>query len=651
MIVLGLGSGLSSFFFGYYDSTAWVWIGLAVLVVALAGVLGRPPRLTLPIGLAVGGLAGLGLWTLISSQWAETTDAAVVNGNRLIVLAAVLGVAVTLVTSEFRAAVLLSAIAVGALAVAASILVRLLGHDPITLLDGGRLTAPLDYPNGQGCALALGLWPCVALAEDRRAPLAGAGAAATTLLACLIVLTQSRSTAAGLLIACLITVAVVPRRIRRTFLLLLVVAVVVVSWHTLLGLYHAASANQSVLAPAHDAARVAILTALGMGVFWTVVVSIESKLSARSTVASRRLQILGTGALLALVVAGGAVIAVKAGSIGHQVHVQYESFVNSRENVGSPSAALGRLASGGGSRYALWREAWKAFLRHPIIGLGGGGWEPDWYARRAIAADVHQPHSFELQALSETGIIGGIAVLLFIAGAGIGAWRMRRAAAESQLSRGCMVAALGGATCWLVQTSVDWIHLLPGVTAAGLAMIAVLVRDRRPLAARGPAPDRSRADPGTRRLLGRDAAAVVPTAVIALLVVLASASLARQGLSDRYRADGQTALAANNPASALSDANKSLRIDPDAIRTYYLRATALARFNLPIAAEATMHEALRREPRNWVTWALLGDLEVRAQHLRLASAAYEQAFKLNPLDTTLRAAARNPRVAAQAASG
>jgi hypothetical protein len=56
---------------------------------------------------------------------------------------------------------------------------------------------------------------------------------------------------------------------------------------------------------------------------------------------------------------------------------------------------------------------------------------------------------------------------------------MRREAASSSLSRALLVAGLGAFVAWLVQTSVDWMQLLPGLTAIALASIAVLVRPRR----------------------------------------------------------------------------------------------------------------------------------------------------------------------------
>ena len=134
--LLGLGAGVSPFFFGYYDATVWVPIGLGVVVVATAAALAWPPRLGTPARLALGGLAALAAWTLLSGAWAESADSATIDGNRLLVLAAVLGVAIVLVRSDRRSVLLLSGIGLGTLAVAASVMVRMF-DEPGTIFSPG----------------------------------------------------------------------------------------------------------------------------------------------------------------------------------------------------------------------------------------------------------------------------------------------------------------------------------------------------------------------------------------------------------------------------------------------------------------------------------------------------------------------------------
>ena len=98
--------------------------------------------------------------------------------------------------------------------------------------------------------------------------------------------------------------------------------------------------------------------------------------------------------------------------------------------------------------------------------------------------------------------------------------------------------------------------------------------------------------------------------------------------------DARAALT-DDPATALREADRALRIDPELIGAYYAKAAALARFDEADAAKAALREAARREPRNFVTWALLGDLAVRTGDFDEARGLYRRALALNPRDPSL----------------
>src|SRR4051794_36211617 len=70
--VLGFGGSISVFLKAYYDLDVWGWIGLGLLVVAIALLVGwrRPRGVAFP--LAIGGLVALWLWSLLSSVWADS---------------------------------------------------------------------------------------------------------------------------------------------------------------------------------------------------------------------------------------------------------------------------------------------------------------------------------------------------------------------------------------------------------------------------------------------------------------------------------------------------------------------------------------------------------------------------------------------------
>lgn len=213
---------------------------------------------------------------------------------------------------------------------------------------------------------------------------------------------------------------------------------------------------------------------------------------------------------------------------------------------------------------------------------------------------------------------------------------MRPAAARSPLSRALMVAGVGAVVAWLAQTSVDWMHLLPGLTAIAIAAVAVLVRSRSPQ----PTSAASGYSRFGKAFASRPALALGAPAVLVTLVV-AGASLSRQGLAEIYRSRAHHELDAH-PAAAITDANRSLDIDSDDVETYYAKAAALARFDQAASTQAVLRQALEHEPNNFVTWALLGDLAVRERRMGVAKRNYMRAHELNPRDVTLRALATNP---------
>jgi predicted Zn-dependent protease len=129
---------------------------------------------------------------------------------------------------------------------------------------------------------------------------------------------------------------------------------------------------------------------------------------------------------------------------------------------------------------------------------------------------------------------------------------------------------------------------------------------------------------------------------VVLVLVAAEASLSRQGLGDLYRLRAQRDID-TKPAVALREANRSLSFDADAVTSYYVKAAALARFDQALAARDALIAALRREPSNFVTWTLLGDIAVRRGRFGAAKTDYSRAHALNPRDPSLTALAADPR--------
>ncbi len=642
VVLLGVFVAISPFFGGFYDEGKWLPIGLVLLTVTTAAAIARPPRLTLPALLCLGGLTGLAVLSLVSSAWAPSIVQATTEGNRVFVLAGILATALVLVRTDLLGAWLAGALAAGIGAVAVYVLVDLFGSSPNHLFVEGRLNLPLGYINAEATVFIMGFWLCFSVVERRAAWLAGAGAGTATLMACLALLTQSRGAVLAMVGSIVVVVALVPgNRLRRVFALLACAVGVAAAGGPLTGVYDAGTTIGSVPADVgHRAALATVIVSIGVGLGWAGamialrrVAELRPELPAR--LARAGVAVIAVGALL---VAGVAV--ASAGRIEDKVSTQWTAFTSNGADVGSAqaSATTDRLVSGSGARYDYWRVAVDAFAEKPLLGVGAGNYDRPYYEKRTTTEDVHQPHSIELQALSELGIVGGGLLACFLAGLGIAAVRMRPAAAASPLTASLMVAGVGVVTTWLVHTSVDWIHLMPGITGIALVMVAVLAMNRRPAEAVVRAPARS-APFGLRPV------ALAGAGLAGLAIVVGAASLSRQGLADVFRNRAEDALAAR-PADAITEANRSLRLDAENPRTYYVKAAALARFNQAEAARQTLLRAASKEPDNFVTWTLLGDLAVRRGRFDEAKRNYERAFALNREDASLKALAADPRTAA-----
>jgi tetratricopeptide (TPR) repeat protein len=385
-----------------------------------------------------------------------------------------------------------------------------------------------------------------------------------------------------------------------------------------------------------DAAVALLLATVAAGAIWALLVALERRASAARLRARRA---VGAGvAVLAL--AGGVAGVASAERIGSFVDHQYTVFVTLGGPQGEPTAS--RLASGAGNRYDYWRVAVDAWRAHPLAGVGAGGYDKPYFAHRVTSEDIRQPHSLPLQVLAELGIAGGLLFAAALALIAAGAWRRIRDGGRAPV----VVAGLGVVTAWFGHTSVDWMHLLPGLTGVALLGAAVLLRP-----ARGESAGAARASIAGAGATARSGRARAASAVlIGLAITVAALSLSRQGLSERYVERAQDALA-GDPARALVEADRALRLDRESIAAYYAKAAALARFGDGDAARAVLLDATRREPRNFVTWALLGDLSVRRGDLRAAQGDYRRAARLNPRDPGLAKLAREPRAGAHRLEG
>ncbi len=625
--VLGLTCGISAAFRGYYDIRVWGVGGVVLLALLLALVVARPGRVGTVGLVALGGLVAFASWSLLSTSWAESADAASVETSRWIVYAALFAVLLILLRSRERLGiVLMAATTVGVLGVAAYLVGIGLFGDGASLFLGARLNDPLGYINGQAGFLMLGCWPLVATAEAARSRLlGGAAVGAAVVLVALAVLTETRAVPLALTLSSLAVVAVVPGRRRRLWVLVFIAAGFALVAGPLLDVYRDHPGKPPSDATVSAAIGATLAVALVCGLLWAAADWFFTGMGRESEGTRRGLAVASTVALV-LIIGGSAVIGVAA--LGNdpvgRVKREYDNFVTLRNS----SDAGTRLLSGGGARYDYWRVSMDQFRAHPIRGVGAGNFPTTWYRERRAIENVRQQHSLELQALADLGVIGAALLAVFLVSVLVGLARRARAATGSRRSHFLAVAGGGTFLVWLVHTSVDWLHLLPGLTGIALCAAAVLVR-------RSGAPRRT--DPNARLSL--------PLVTLCALVLVAGAIVvAGPTLSEFHRQAGQGELA-SDPRAALKQADDALALNDEAVPNYFLKAAAYARLDSYGPARGQLLEAARREPSNFLPWALLGDLAVRRGDLRQARRDYRAAARRNPGDVSLRDLARSPSLA------
>ena len=233
-------------------------------------------------------------------------------------------------------------------------------------------------------------------------------------MACLAMLSQSRGTALAMLGSLIVVVALVPGRTRRVYGLLVVAGAV------------AARRPRPAARLRPLAGRVGIrrrsATPPGARRCWPPIAAGArlgrcsrwrgSWLSPSRAWRSRAAQ----GRIVAARDSGraraGRWPAAPRSRIEHDVRNQWHAFTHLADRrapaPARSAASQSRLLSGGGNRYDYWRIAWRVWREHPLLGVGAGNYARSYYEQRATTEDIEQPHSIELQALSELGLVGAL---------------------------------------------------------------------------------------------------------------------------------------------------------------------------------------------------------------------------------------------------
>jgi O-antigen ligase/polysaccharide polymerase Wzy-like membrane protein len=650
---------------GGYEPSVWAPAGLLVIALGLAvavGVLPAPAGRPLAVWVSIAGLTGFAVWSLGSVVWAGDRAAALEGGGRAALYAAALPL---LLVPWSRAAVraALAVVVGGAVLVGAITLVRAAGSNGASLFVGGRLSDPLGYANATANFWLVAFFPAIGLAVARGLPIAlrslALGAAGLLLSLCL--LSQSRGAVLAFAVTACILVAVHPRRGPVLAGLAAVAAAVGVSSRAVLRVRDARVVGDLARAAGHAAVLSAATGAALVVACAAVLVLQRSALNGRA--ARLTSPVLGDRVAIGLLVAAVAGWLIVAGNPVSWTEARWQSFKSSGYTSveSAPTRFNGSLGS---SRYDFYRVAIDEFLEHPLVGIGADNFQVAYLEHRRSPETPVYPHSLELGIVSQGGLVGAAAFVLFLGGL---VAAVRRSLRRLGAARGPAVAALCGGLVWLIHSSFDWLWAFPGLALPALALLAAAAGGwavegppaetpaagvaldawGRPLPtdaahagapavvepppAEPPAVEPPAVEPGSGgRRAGRSPPArglrigLAGATAAGLAVVFVALGVAShlQGAAD--------AEAARDPAQAREDFGRAADLDPFAAGPLISEAILARRAGALGEAAQDVGRAIDREPDSWFAHFELGLLSAVSGDLRRAGVELARARALNP---------------------
>jgi O-Antigen ligase len=695
-----------------YPLTHWApggLIVLALLATALIAVRPRVGAIPIAVRIAVLCLAAYTALSFFSILWAAVPGDAWEGANRTLLYLLVFALFACWRQRGASAALLLCAwtLALIGLAAFALLHVNAAAHSAArlaALLPEGRLVYPAGYVNANAAQWLMAFWPALLLARARELPAAlrGALAGGAVLLAEIALLSQSRGALYSTPVMLALVFALLPARVRTFAVLAPVAAGIAAAVPAVLRVAErveaaqaastataptahggtvaaahgrtVAAAHGGVAAAAQSAAGAAIhgatlavfAAALAVGLAVAAGAAVERRRGPLPRAAATRVH-RGVGALalvclLAVLAAGWAV----AGNPVTRARHAWDTF-KSPGGYAADSHTGSRLTSGlGSARYDFYRVALDEFAAHPLLGIGADNFAEPYLARGRSAETPHYPHSVELRALTETGLLGALLALAGLAAALVACWQATRRSAD-RLARAVAAAALAGFGYWLVHGSFDWFWefaglgapafallglacalaprrgparssegtaLSPGVEPAGSSGFGVALSPRGP-AARAPARGRARARGG----------ALAFVLAIALLALAAILSLSAPWLG-ALQTQNAARIWVRDPSAAYARLDDAARLNPLSDEPYVLAGSIALRLDELARADRDFALALARTPGDAYAALERGAIASARGQRRAAVVLLARAARLDPRDPLTRQAlalARNGR--------
>lgn len=622
---------------GGYDTDTWSWGGLLFLSFLIATVLAFARRRTLGLSRsAVGALSLFGAyvaWSYLSITWAASPGDAFQGSNRALTYFLLFALMVAIPWTPRVALGTITAYALGIGTLAAVLVFRLgLNSDVANLVIGHRLAAPTGYFNATAALFTSGALVAVGLAAQRRLPALVRGLLLAMACADLELATavQSRGWLFTLPFVLAVSLLVSTSRLRLTITAIVPAVATLACLHRLLLLGQAqtpaALQHAAVTSGTACLLSCAAAFAAGMVLAWGDVLRGDRHLAARWHRA------IGLGlavSCLVVVIAGGSVA-----THGHPfrfVSRQINGFTKDPSPASSASLTS-HFSEVGSGRYDFWRVSLKAFVAHPIEGLGQDNFDSYYLQHARTSEEPAWTHSLEMRLLAHTGIVGFVLFVGFLICAVVGALRRRKGMAA--LPAAVIGVGMLPLVDWLIHGSVDWFWEMPALSGPacafmglGMAISATGVV-RRPAA--GPA-SVSRA--GSRPRLPR----IVPYAAAIVLALAGTGALASGYLSAR-----EVAIAAQirdtKPAQALAHLHEAAAINPLDAGPGRLAGAIAMQIDQPATAQTYFDQSVVRAPEAWFAWLGAGLAASQLHETSTARRDFQVALRLNHDQPVIRTA-------------
>jgi O-antigen ligase len=613
-----------------YRALTWYPVALFLLALLVATAFVLPARLNevpRPVLIAAGLLAAFAALSYLSILWADQQGEAWDGANRTLLYVIAFCLFAFWQQRSRTAAIVLGAWTLAIIVLATIVLVRL-PHQahPLHSFLAFRLVAPVAYPNGNAATFLMALWPAVTLASRRELPwwLRGVFAGGAVVLADVALLSQSRGGVFTFPVVLILFFVLVPGRARLFVLAVPLAAAIAVTAPRVL---HGATRLRDGADPSStlsDIVTPVVIAALAIAAIVTVAAAIEGRTRV-SEETQRRVQRAVGGAAIACALAGVIIGLAIAGDPVARARHAWHSFKTGPTLIQPKSGS--RLSAGLGShRYDFYRVALDSFKAHPLIGIGADNFSQDYLLHGRSHETPRYPHSIELRALAQTGIVGSLLLLGALAAALVAVLRAIRRA--SPLGR----AVAGGAAMvfvdWAVHGSFDWFWEFAGLGAPAFAMLG-LACSLAPRPAGG----------GSQGGLLRGKPGIAVGAVIALV---AGASLTLPWLAERDVKQAASSWTVDQ-AGAFDKLDQAESLNPLSDRSLLIAGSIALRLGDLGRAERDFRAALRRDPRGSYATLELGAIASATGRPVDALLLLERVRALSPRDELAKMALQRVR--------